>query len=414
MKTLFATLLLLLAAVALALTAREEPGYVLIRYGDWTIEASLVLLVAAAVAAFFLLYYLIRFLSNTFRLPRRISEWRERRAERKAWAAFTRGTVDLLSARWDRAERQLIKSSRRNGPAVLNYLGAARAAQQLGARERRDHYLKLAYESGSNAELAVALTQAELQVAQGQYEEALATLARLQRMAPKNHTVLSQLMRLYRDLEDWERVLELVPALRKHKVVDREAAQHLEIQAYAGLLRRAKDRQALREVWQRIPRELQLGEPLLRDYVLRLMECGAAADAETTMSEALGRRWDQTIAYLYGRVEGPDHALQLRRAEQWLREREEDPVLLLTLGRLCKRNGLWGKARHYLESSLAASPSAEAYNELAGTLERMGETDAAMEQYRKGMAAMENDIRRIVWDRDAGPEMQRLLSVQRT
>lgn len=414
MKTLFTTLILLLAAVALALVARNEPGYVLIEYRGWTVEASLVLLLAAVAAGFFLLYYLIRLLSGTYRLPRRLGRWRQRRAEHKAWADFTRGAIELLAGRWDRAERQLIRSSRRDGPAVLNYLGAARAAQQLGARERRDRYLQLAYKSRPNAEVAIALTQAELQVAQGQYEEALATLTRLQRVAPRNTTVLERLMRLYSDLEDWERLLELLPALRKRHVVGREEAERLEAQAYTGMLRRAGDGRELHELWQRIPRDLRSSGPLLRDYILRLMDCGETAQAETAMSEALGRRWDEAVAYLYGRVEGADPSLQLKRAEQWLRGREDDPVLLLTLGRLCKRNGLWGKAREYLEASVAARPSAEGYNELAGMLERAGESDAAIQCYRKGMAAMENDIQGIVWGEESGSDMRRLLSVQRT
>jgi HemY protein len=49
----------------------------------------------------------------------------------------------------------------------LNYLAAARAAQRLGAGDRRDHYLRLAAQSAPEMEFATLLTQAELQRERG-------------------------------------------------------------------------------------------------------------------------------------------------------------------------------------------------------------------------------------------------------
>jgi hypothetical protein len=70
---------------------------------------------------------------------------------------------------------------------------------------------------------------------------------------------------------------------------------------------------------------------------------------------ALKRKYDSHLARLYGLVRGSDPARQLQTAEGWLKEHPADPSLLLTLGRLCLQNSLWGKARDYLESSLRCS-----------------------------------------------------------
>jgi HemY protein len=48
------------------------------------------------------------------------------------------------------------------------------------------------------------------------------------------------------------------------------------------------------------------------------------------------------------------------------------PSLLLTLGRLCLQNSLWGKARDYLENSLQVQRNPEACAELAQAFGSVG------------------------------------------
>jgi len=60
--------------------------------------------------------------------------------------------------------------------------------------------------------------------------------------------------------------------------------------------------------------------------------------------------------------------------------------MLLTLGRLYKRNAMWEKARQCLEAYLALhEDNPEALSELAEVLEQLGENKTALEYYRKGM-----------------------------
>ena len=75
----------------------------------------------------------------------------------------------------------------------------------------------------------------------------------------------------------------------------------------------------------------------------------------------------------------PDPLAPLDRAETWLRKRPEDPELLASCARLCLRAELIGKARSYLEASIARRPSAENSLILADLLEQMGERDERAE-----------------------------------
>lgn len=75
---------------------------------------------------------------------------------------------------------------------------------------------------------------------------------------------------------------------------------------------------------------------------------------------------------------------QLSRAEQYLKHYPAEPILLLTLGRLCVRCQLWGKARHYFEDSLTLQATPSTYAEYGKLLEQMGDTQAALTAYREG------------------------------
>ena len=73
---------------------------------------------------------------------------------------------------------------------------------------------------------------------------------------------------------------------------------------------------------------------------------------------------------------------QLLIAEKWLKEHSANAYLLLSLGRICMRNELWGKAKEYYEASIEVEPCAEAYGELSRLLKYLGELEAS-ETYMK-------------------------------
>jgi len=103
------------------------------------------------------------------------------------------------------------------------------------------------------------------------------------------------------------------------------------------------------------------------------------------VADALSEQWDNRLVTLFGQIQSADPARQLALAEGWLKEHPQEAPLLYALARLALRNRLWGKARIYLESSIGAGATVEAYSDLGALLEQMGDRDGAMENYRKGM-----------------------------
>lgn len=394
MKLLIYGFIALFAAVGLALLAQQDPGYVLIARGQTTIESSLTVFLILLVSGFLAAYIALRLVVRAWGMPRRLQRWRQVRRWRRARRATNRGLIELAEGDWSEAEKILIRTAPSSEMPLINYLSAARAAQKLNAPDRRDRYLSLAHGSMAGADTAVALTQAELQLAHGQLEQALATLMHLHSIAPTHPYVLYLLMRLYEQLKSWGDLATLLPALRKYQVVDETTLEHLTHTVHRELLAiaaRSGNVARLEEAWEKLPRELRRDPELVESYTRHLLRLGQAARAEGLLRDVLKRQWHEPLVYLYGMIEGADTARQLNQAEHWLKEYGRSAVLLLTLGRLCVRHKLWGKARSYFEASLGVEPRPETYRELGTLLNRLGEDEEAVACCRKGLALAVED-----------------------
>lgn len=388
MRTLIVALLVLALSVLVALAVKHDNGYLLIGYGNWSVEGSLAFFVLLDLILFVLLYTGIRLLSRFLGLPARFQDWRQRREAARARKALTQGLVELSEGHWKSAEKNLVRHASQSETPLLNYLAAARSAQQQGAYDRRDHYLQLAHESMPSADVAVGLTQAELQLAHEQLEQALATLKHLRRIAPRHTHVLKLLKELYERIGDWEELYHLLPELRRRKVAGREELKLLELKVCGNLLdeaARSGRLERLDQAWKRFPATARSDQALVTRYAAHLMDLGEQDRVEKLLREAIGRHWNEELVERYSRVTSSNLVRQLSSAESWLKQHPRDAVLLLTLGRLSMKNRLWGKARSYLEASLGAEPSAAAYRELGALLESMGERSQAMACYRGGL-----------------------------
>ncbi len=399
-RWLLGSLIAVSLGTLMALAVLKDNGYILIGYNVWTIEGSLALFILLDVILFALLYITIRFFIRLWQTPGTIKTWHHHRQIRLAQKSLTRGLLEMAEGDWKGSEKRLLKYAANAETPLLNYLAAARAAQLQGAHERRDQYLQLAHESMPSADIAVSLTQAELQLAHQQLEQALATLKHLKSIAPKHVYVLKLLSELYQQLGDWQQLKELLPELKKRRACSESELQTLENRVHQFSLQQAagKDLAALEYAWKQIPRRKRFNTNLVIDYSRHLVSLKAQDKAIKEISHCLNKHrdeeWDEEILIAYGNINGTNPASQLTVAESWLKIKSSNPALLLMLGRLSLKAKLWGKARSYLEASIETQPATSTYHELGNLLEQMGETDKAREYYRLGLD-MNKDSRPI-------------------
>jgi len=386
MKTLFGILLLLFVATSAALIAIRNPGYVLIAREPFVLETSVAVFVLLTAAAFAIFYFGVRLMTRIVRAPRDLARWRQARRTRKAREAFVTGLTHLLEGEWQKAEKSLLAGLHATDSPLLGNLAAALAAQGQNDPEKRDQYLTRAYELSGDNTLAVDMTQARLQLRAGRHEQALATLVRIRALHPTHTDVLRLLIDVYRRLHDWQDLAGLLPEVHRRKLLPEIEFDALELEARRELLSLSLPPGALgtlHEAWAAVPEPLRRDPDLLAVYARQLIAQNAADECVNLLSTALEGSWDERLVLLYGEARSAHPAAQLETAEEWLARHGESPALLLTLGRLARRNRLHDRARGYLERSLALANSAESHQELGALYEESGDVARALDHYRQ-------------------------------
>jgi len=377
-------LIVIIAMLASALAAGallSDPGYVAISIRGHLFEMSvpvLVFMVILIVAIVLLIRYLII-------APRRLGEAAGRYRSGRAGQKLTRGMIEVAEGNFARGEKMLARAAGSSDSPLFNYLQAARAAHLQRRDDRRDEWLKLAYQDTPEATNAVLLTQAEFQLDRGQHEQALATLRKIEEDSRDHSYALALLGRIYYRLNDWDNLRALLPRIQKHARIDKDTVEKWTLRVHREALNNTSDGETLVNAWKKIPKRLKSDLGLLDAYYMGLIRAGMNEKAEKDLAAALKSDWRGPLVRLFGLVEGKDASKQLKRAEGWLANRGEDPDLLLAAARLCLRNELWGKARSYLESVISLRPTPEAYQEYGQLLNQLGETDDAATAFRDGL-----------------------------
>lgn len=385
--------LLALAALAVGLTvaARFSSGYVLVMLPPYRAELSVNLLVLLVIAGYLLFYLITRFVTGAVRMPEQVRAYRDRRRQERGRRALNEAVGALFVGRFVRAEKSALEAYELGESPTLSAVVAARAAHELKAFDKRDDYLRRAVERKSADSDLAPVARAELLAEQQRFDEALEALQTVQHRHP---AVLKLELRLQQRLKNWDRVLQLAANLGKRGVFDairvEQVSRHAHIE---NLRRRTLDLSGLRDYWQKMPAEERKDTKIASVAAQAFIALGACSDTHQLIEESLAESWDSELVALYGECLGPDVRRQIELAEKWLPDHAEDAVLLLTLGRLCARQELWGKAESYLEASASVEPSYSAHLALADLKERRGLHQAAAEHYREGLQLVLSQVK---------------------
>ena len=359
----------------------SDPGYVVINFRGYVVEMSVPVLVVLTLALLVAVWLVRRIIVA----PRRLGEAAGRYRAARAGEKLTKGLIEVAEGNLARGEKLLGRAASTSDSPLFSYLQAARAAHLQGKDERRDEWLRMAFQDAPEAANAVLLTQAELQLDRGQHEQALATLRQVEEDSRDHAQALALMGRLYYKLKDWEALAALLPRLGKNTQIRPEVLDKWTTRVHCESLNLAADVEVLDHTWKGVPKKLRRDGKLLEAYYEGLMRVGLHDRAEKELAAALKADWRPELVRLFGLVEATDTTKQLKKAETWLKNRGEDPDLLLAAARLCVRNELWGKARSYLETVISLRATPEAYREYGALLTQMGEADAAADAYRDGL-----------------------------
>lgn len=388
---IFITIVILFAvAIGLAVGARFNPGNVVFFYPPYRIDMSLNLFLALALALFVVLYMIMNAIRSTQQMPRRVAAYRREKREREGNRALRDALKSLFEGRFGHAEKAATRASESDENAGLSALIAARAAHRMSQVDRRDAWLSKVQDP--SLKTARLMTAIELSTDEHDPASALEAVHELNSSGTRHIHALRLALKANQRAKDWPEVLRLVRLLDKRNALHPALSRRLRELAYEDLLStQAHDSESIRRVWSAIPAEDRV-QPYVAVRAAKAFNAkGLHDEARSLVEKALAVDWDERLVRAYGEsaaAEGSAALLaQIEHCEQWAKAHPTDPELALTLGTLCLRQKLWGKAQRHLEQALSQAGDMDsvrqAHLKLAQLHEALNQPDDAASHYRQ-------------------------------
>ncbi len=386
MRWVFWILALFTVAVAAALGARVNDGYVLLVLPPHRIEVSLNLFVLALVTLVLILYAALRTLALTLGLPRRVKGYRERRRRERAGTVFQDAVRLLFEGRFGQALKKATESYAAGTYRGVSALVAARAVQRMHEPEKQQEWMRRALADDPRNEAAALMLEAEMMNELRRFDEALIVLGRFQGKQGRHIAALRLELRARQGTGDWDGVLKLVRQIEKRDALPPEVAREIKTLAHLENIRRRRgDAGQLQDYLRAVP-AFDYGRRLVLAAARALVEADALTVAQNLIESALDgyseAGWQPELVGIYGDLTGPGLTARIARAEDWLHQYPGEATLLLALGRMCMNQRLWGKAQSYIEASLATEETRDAHLALAKLCDKLERSDEANRHFR--------------------------------
>jgi len=245
--------------------------------------------------------------------------------------------------------------------------------------------------ASQHAPQAARVLRARLLRREGKPAEALALLASESDKGTLTPGGWRELAQAALESGDLARARATLEPLHKSGALGSRAYAALEAQVLAATLQAAPDGAALNALWSQMPKAQRRVPAVVDAYARRASSFGLVLPAMDELESALRREWSPLLIATYGSLAGDDVEPRLRRAEGWLDAHPNDAPLLLTLGRMCVRLKLWGKAHQYLQRSLELMPGAAAWEARGDAFAGQGDAAQAQRCYRNALALARGD-----------------------
>lgn len=393
MIKIFVSCVILALAVWAGVAMQASHGYVGINFAGWTVEAPIWLAIIALIVTSVLIVSFFKAVHILMNLKAFFHRLRTERRLKQAKLKTTEGMLAFFEGKWSTAEELLVEGSACIDLPFINYVFAAKAAGEQENFEQAESYLQAAQKLTKDSNgLVYSLKRAQLLCQQNKWAEALALLEPLFNKNGHHPLLLNRLYKIYQHQKSWNKIIELMPALVKVKMLSEEKAVNIQKHAFCELMLKAEaiSIAEVKALWKEMPKAYHSDNHLVYLYANALLTYHLEDEAESILRHALKSQWSEVLIKLYGKVKSSHPAKQLAFAEFWLKEQPKSAILLLTVGRLCLHHQLWGKAQRYLEASLTLSPMPETFSELGKLLMKLNKLEEAAECFRHGLLMLTN------------------------
>jgi HemY protein len=397
--------LFLVCVIFLVYQIQQDNSYFLIALENTSIEVNLWLALAVLIVGLFLVWLCIVIINASIKRIYFAHQQFIGRGEKKYQLKTTQGLVAFIEGDWPLAYKKLVRSAKYLPMPIINYLAASRCAHEMGEEQEAMQLLHKAEKcSGSNV-LTISLIQARMQLAGKQFDQALATLLRIESNNPKHKTMLALLKTVYVELKNWSALKKLLPRLHEENIGTLEDRYYLEQTlcqetvkdnvAKNAALSNEQRVQLLEGCINNLPTHFRKNSAILTLFIDTLIELKAFDNVGKVLAKNINREWNESWVRQYGLLPYSNSEAALIQAESWLKKKEASAVLHLTLGRLCLQNKQWGRAKDFIMSSIAIKPLTESYAELARLQSYLGEEKESHQAYKEGLLVAAGSLLRV-------------------
>lgn len=390
MIRLIILLIILACAFIFGPTMADHQGYVMFALAGYTIEMSAVTAILLAVAFYFVLLVAEAVLSRIFHFRNRWFGWQNQRGAGRARRLLHRGVCALQEEQYPRAEKLLQKGAQLTPMPLLHYLSAAEAAQNQQNYQQRDLYLEKAHTLVPQAKLAVLLTRVRLLEQQGDLPACGELLAKLVTHWPSHPAVLTHYYRNLLAQGLWHELIDVLPKLKKYKVLTGVAFDDVQLQAYRSFMTACIEREnvgALLALWEAQPRLIRNNNELILTLIDVLLAHQAYTEAYQFLQPQLSSYSNnEALWQRCGQIQLNDTAAIQKILLKQLTTHPQSAPLLSAIGHLYFYQGQWVLAQNHLERSIALQKNVSDLRLMAQLMEKQRLFEKAAEYYRLSLA----------------------------
>lgn len=373
----------LAVVVAAAIWFSDRPGAVSIQWQGWLIEMSVgrfALALAIVVIAATIVIGIFRLIGQT---PGRIRNSLRTSRRERGYRALTHGMVAVAAGDPDEANRQARRADVLLDEPPLTMLLSAQAAQLNGDEAAAARYFNNMLDRPETAFLGVRGLLIQAQKSNDR-RAALEYAERAYQLQPKTPWVLNTMFELQIADGRWRAALATLEEAVKRRAVPAEAARDRRAAVLLGCSGEAEAGGDAADALRFAKRANSLAPDFL-PAVLRtidlMVRAGKTRQASRMIHNAWARNPHPELARMYGAMQGSngDNALKrVKRFERLLSFNPDHRESHIALAEAALAAELWGEAKNHLEKAAGDDPTARVCRMMADLEERTGDGDGTM------------------------------------